>query len=196
MIQTLEEQNRAIWNRMDSATKWCLHYCLTHGVDTTVMWHVKNLALKEPKVTYTLVKNEDKNKFVEMATKLRELWPKGVRTIDGKEYAWRDTIPNLAARLSQLWTLRKLDKYTEEDVLQAARRYLSRYEDNKRFMKSVKYFILQEPRKEGFKQVNSILADMLENAVVPDMIDPATFNGEVWNTTMSDIELADGGRIV
>lgn len=187
-----EERNKIIWSRLDNATKWCVHYCLTHGVDNTVLWRIKKFGLEEPAVTYTLTKNESKDKFISMATKLRELWPKGVREIKGKEYPWRDTVSNLASRLSQLWALRKLDKYTEEDVLQAAGRYVSRFEEDKRYMKAVKYFILQKSKADGFVQDNSILADLLENTIATEDMYPSG----TWDSDSTEMEIVDGGFIV
>lgn len=174
-----------VWNALDNATKWCVHYCITHNVDNTVLWRVANLAMEEPSVSYTLIKNTENNKFSEMAKKLRELWPEGMRTIDGKEYPWRDSVANLRRRLQALWKLRKLDKYTEDDVLQCARRYLSRFEDDKKFMKSLKYFILKTETNSKFKQSQSILADMLENVDVEA-------NQAEWDTILQNGNYGEG----
>lgn len=185
-LNPLVGHDTKLWNTLDDATKWCVHYCVMHNVDSTLLYRVSKLAIPEPKVSYILTEKPGLDKFTGLAEKLRDLWPSGMRTINGKEYSWRDSVPNLRNRLRTVWKLRNLDKYTDEDVLQCARRYLSRFEDDKKYMKSVKYFILKADGKEGMKQVHSILADMLEGTVAED-------NQNEWAELVGPYE---GGELV
>lgn len=128
----------------------------------------------------------DDSFFTELATKLRELWPAGEK--DGK-YPWRDSVSNLSRRLRTLWTDRNLGQYTIEDCLRVARKYLAQFEDNVKYMKLLKYFILKQGKvvgKDGriVYTNNSTLADMLEND------DTAFWDNEDWNATFTDVTMA------
>lgn len=109
----------------------------------------------------------DKNYWRDVAAALRELWPAGEK--DGK-YSWRDSVSNLAKRLQLLWGIRFPDKnYTKEQILQVARMYLARYENDTKYMKILKYFILKQDKivdQTGRIRYTSTstLADMLEAA--------------------------------
>ena len=109
---------------------------------------------------------ETSNNFYEtLAIELRKLWPQGEK--DGK-YPWRGSVEDIAKRLKLLWAIRELKKYTLEDCLSIARRYLSQFETNAKYMKTLKYFILRQNEKvianDGkIHYINqSTLADMLE----------------------------------
>lgn len=132
----------------------------------------------------------DENFFTNLAAKLRELWPPGEK--DGK-YPWRDSVANLARRLATLWVDRKLDNYTVDDVLRAANRYLARFEDNVKYMKTLKYFILKQTKivgNDGKTRYinNSELADMLEGNSVFDTDVAGDWN-DAFNSTVWEGEL-------
>lgn len=104
--------------------------------------------------------------FENLAPKLRELWPKGDK--DGK-YSWREPAGVIAKRLKFIWQENNLqNKYSEEDVLQAARAYLARFSDDTKYMQLLKYFIFKQvhsTHKDG-KMVytyTSTLCNILEN---------------------------------
>lgn len=152
-----------LWATMDTQLQWCLHYCVTHGIDPTMYDSLFSAAVDGPDSEYTLTLVQSSNdKLAEIAKELRELWPTGMMTVKDKEYAWRDSVPNLTRRLHALWKSRKLDKYTKDDVLACARRYLSRFEQNTKGMRTLKYFISKTVRKQGYEQEESLLADLLE----------------------------------
>lgn len=118
------------------------------------------------KVDYNLVKKEPSTFFTELAEKLRDLWPAGEK--DGM-YPWRDSVPNLRKRLIELWATRFPDKsYSIDECLTVARKYLSQFQDDTKYMRVLKYFILKQ---KSIKDANgkdthydeSILADMLES---------------------------------
>lgn len=85
--------------------------------------------------------------FSILAEALRKLWPSGEK--DSK-YPWRDTVPNLEKRLRLIWDYNDLgDKYTVDDCLQAARRYLAQFQDNTKYMQTLKYFIFKQNKLVG-----------------------------------------------
>ena len=103
--------------------------------------------------------------FVELATQLRELWPAGDK--DGK-YSWRDSVPNLVKRLKTLWKSRNMKDYTLDECLEAARKYLVGFENNAKYMQTLKYFIFKQQKLVGHDgkvkyTYKSSLVDMLES---------------------------------
>ena len=108
--------------------------------------------------------------FVTLAEGLRELWPAGEK--DGK-WPWRDSVSNLTRRLQNLWDIRELDEYPLETCMTVARKYLAQYEDDAKFMQTLKYFILKQEDmvgKDGRKRHTdkSVFADMLESSSMFD----------------------------
>ena len=167
---TENERSNMIWNRFNDETRWCIRRCIEGGVDPIAFSSVQMLALNSPIGSYTLVKDSsDKDKFDSMAKGLRELWPAGSKDVNGHAYAWRDSVANLSTRLKKLWSLRKLDSFSEEEVLSCARQYLAQFEDNAKFMQTLPYFILKkDTRSIGKTLYKSRLADMLEGRVEQD----------------------------
>ena len=103
--------------------------------------------------------------FQGLARKLRMLWPKGEK--DDK-YPWRCTQEKAVERLKWVWDVYDMTKYTEEDCLTAARKYLSRHNDNTKYMQTLKYFIIKQKstvQADGHIHYRneSMLASLLEN---------------------------------
>lgn len=108
--------------------------------------------------------------FPQLAKALRELWPSGEK--DGR-YAWRDSIGNLSRRLETLWAARNLQEIPIETCTMVARRYLAQYENDKKYMQTLKYFILKQGKivgpDGGIKYIQqSQFADMLESVTEED----------------------------
>lgn len=115
----------------------------------------------------------DENYFKELAKKLRVLWPAGEK--DGK-YPWRDSVDNITKRLQNLWTIRELDAYPIETCVSVAQRYLARFEQNAKYMKILKYYILKQgsiTRIDGkiMHTNESLFADMLEGKAEEDAVE-------------------------
>ena len=155
--------------------KFCVGYLIGQGVspkDYSVI--SKALSPKDP--DFRLVKVAESSFFDRLAEKLRELWPPGDK--DGK-YPWRDSVGNLSRRLKLLWKERfpdfKENENSLEQCLTVARRYLAKYENDTKYMQTLKYFILkQEQIAKGnghFVIINrSRFADMLEGKEDEDAI--------------------------
>lgn len=108
---------------------------------------------KKLKVDYNLVKKEPTTFFFELAEKLRELWPPGEK--EGK-YPWRDSVDNLRRRLMELWATKLAGKtFTVEECLVVARKYLSQFQHDTKYMMILKYFIL----KNGTSKFANMLLD-------------------------------------
>lgn len=135
-----------------------------------------------PVQEFRLMKLEDADFFTELAKRLRELWPPGEK--DGK-YPWRDSVENLSKRLKALWSLRNLKGYSIEQCLSVARRYLAQFEQNVKYMRILKYFILKQSsvvEKSGKRNIinQSVFADMLENdSFLEESFETFDFEGEL-----------------
>ena len=146
--------------------KFCVKYLLNQGINSTNFVKVQ-LQLSNNDADFNLVPvpGSQNDFFIELAEKLRELWPPGEK--DGK-YAWRDSVSNLSRRLKALWDERFKDKqFTIDDCLIAARKYLAQFEDNVKYMQTLKYFIMKQKsfvEKDGrIRYINeSKFADILE----------------------------------
>lgn len=156
--------------------RFCVRYLLNHGVNALNFQEAVN-ELGPLDQKYRLMPVEDissKEFFVELAGKLRELWPPGEK--DGK-YPWRDSVPNLARRLELLWTERNLGKkYTIEQCLSVARKYLAQFEEDAKYMMLLKYFIMKQehivkPNKHLTYVNKSVFADMLESITTMEEFD-------------------------
>lgn len=103
------------------------------------------------------VVNEDKE-FDQLAKKMRELYPEGRKA--GTTYYWRDSIPVISRKLKTLVAKFGV-KFTEEEALDATRRYIASFNGDYRFMQLLKYFILKTDKNTG--DIRSEFLSLLEN---------------------------------
>ena len=177
--------------------RFCIRYLLNHGVNSLNFDDaVKELGPIELDDKFRLVKIPKKIDFFDnLASKLRELWPPGNK--DGK-YPWRESVPNLSKRLRSLWR----DRFPEfvenensiEQCLTVARRYLSRFENDTKYMRTLKYFIMKQKeivQKDGSAiiVVESIFADMLEGKSDEDAVQ------NEWDFLVNEASVGDGELI-
>ena len=144
---------------------FCAKYLQEKGYLSEGDLNEMSALLDDLKVDFELVKVE-KNFYVELAERLRELWPTGNK--DNK-YPWRDSVENISQRLKHLWVTRKLKEYTIDECLTVARKYLAQFEEDTKYMRVLKYFIYKSKpayvKENGLSvhQYESIFADMLES---------------------------------
>lgn len=176
--------------KMTGETLFCIKYLLEHGVDSSNFDDNVKLLETFDVPEYKLVKQESDTFFTELAEKLRELWPPGEK--DGK-YPWRDSVKNLTTRLKILWKERGLEKFhfNMTECLEVARRYLAQFENDTRYMKTLKYFIYKQSKIVAHDgkityTFSSQFADMLETNGEYDML-----SGE-WERMMNDETLGEG----
>ena len=141
--------------------------------------HDKNLYVKGFIDGMLEAQREPEGFYYDLAQKMRELWPPGNK---GGKWPWRESAKTLAERLKFIWTDRNLKgKYTIDDCLATARRYLAQFEENTTYMQTLKYFVFkQEILKSGDNKgkvtYTSKFADMLEQNV--DITDHDLFSEE------------------
>lgn len=106
--------------------------------------------------------------FKELANKLRALFPEGKKP--GYAYTWRDSTSCIADRLKK-FTL-KYGNYTDEEIIDATKRYVASFNGSYQYMQLLKYFIwknkvtggeLVDGRMVGEVEKQSQLASYLDN---------------------------------
>lgn len=108
---------------------------------------------------------EDDDRFNNLADKLRELFPTGRKP--GTQLQWRDSTKIIAQRLKIF--VKKFDvKFTDEQAIEATKKYISGFNGNYRFMQVLKYFIMKAGKEDGTSVVNSQLLSYMENTDCTD----------------------------
>ena len=103
------------------------------------------------------VVNKDEE-FDELARKMRDLYPEGRKS--GTTYYWRDSIPVISRKLKTIVAKFGV-QFTEEEALDATRRYIQSFNGDYRFMQLLKYFILKTDRVTG--DLRSEFLSFMEN---------------------------------
>lgn len=103
-------------------------------------------------------KGIDTDRYDELADKLRELYPKGRK--EGTSYLWRDSHAKIANKLRTL--VKKYNfEFTNEQAINATKRYIESFNGNYSYMQLLKYFILKKDKDTG--EENSQLMSYIEN---------------------------------
>ena len=110
--------------------------------------------------------NEFDERLENLARKLMAIFPEGKKM--GTTMYWRGNVKEIKLKLKKFFK-RYSDKYTDEQILQAAQAYVNSFNGNYGFMRVLKYFIWKDERKidsEGnsFIEEVSDLATIIENA--------------------------------
>lgn len=100
------------------------------------------------------------DRFEVLANKLRELFPTGRK--DGTQLQWRDSTKVIAQRL-KAFIKRFNENFTDEEILDATKRYVESFNGSYRFMQVLKYFIMKSSVEDGITVTNSQLLSYLQN---------------------------------
>lgn len=118
---------------------------------------------------------EDDDRFNNLADKLRELFPTGRKS--GTQLQWRDSTKIIAQRLKIF--VKKFDvKFTDEQAIEATKKYISGFNGNYQFMQVLKYFIMKAGKEDGTSVVNSQLLSYMENTDCTDNL------SDDWTSTL------------
>lgn len=120
-----------------------------------VGWRLTN---KGTEVLDSVIMDSDKeqepqDRLIQLATRLREIFPKGKK--DGTNHYWADGVTLIVRRL-KLFFKKYGNKFTDEQIIQAAEKYVQGFNGNYQYMRLLKYFI--------FKEDDSELISYIENA--------------------------------
>ena len=118
-----------------------------------------------------LQKDRGEESMRELADKLRALFPAGNKP--GYKYAWRDSTSCISDRLTKFFLkYPECKKFTDDDIVDATKRYISDFNGDYRYMQLLKYFIWKDKmtgeelvrgRIVGEKEMQSQLANYLLN---------------------------------
>lgn len=101
-----------------------------------------------------------KDRFENLAYQLRELFPKGKKP--GTAYMWRDSNAIIAKKLKAL--VKKYgDCFTDEQAIEATKKYIESFNGNYQYMQLLKYFISKSVIKDGQIEETSQLLSYIEN---------------------------------
>lgn len=137
--------------------KKLVHQDILFNSNPVVTNNVKNLVadilVDSDKVTY----NKD-SEFKGLAAKMKEIFPKGKKA--GTNYLWRDSDAVIARKLKLL--VSKYDfTFTEEEALEATKRYVDSFNGDYTYMQLLKYFILKTDLRTG--EIRSEFMSLIEN---------------------------------
>lgn len=101
---------------------------------------------------------EEDDRYLNLAAKLIELFPKGRK--EGTNYMWRDSKAIIAKKLKTV--VKKYEvTFTDEEAIDATRRYVASFNGDYRYMQLLKYFIMKKNPLTGDE--NSQFLSYLEN---------------------------------
>ena len=135
-------------NELFQQTGWRLTNKGTEVLDSVIIDSDKE---QEPQV-----------RLIQLATKLKEIFPKGKK--DGINYYWADGVDIIVRRL-KLFFKKYGNKFTDEQIVQAAEKYVQGFNGNYQYMRLLKYFIFKEKvGANGEVEGDSELISYIENA--------------------------------
>ena len=105
---------------------------------------------------------EPQDRLIQLATKLKEIFPKGKK--DGTNYYWAEGVALIVRRL-KLFFKKYGNEFTDEQIAQAAEKYVQGFNGNYQYMRLLKYFIFKEKvGANGEVEGDSELISYIENA--------------------------------
>ena len=105
---------------------------------------------------------EPQDKLTTLATALKAVFPKGKKV--GTNYYWADGVALISRRL-KLFFKKYGNTYNDEQIVQAAEKYVQGFNGNYQYMRLLKYFIFKEKvGANGEVEGDSELISYIENA--------------------------------
>lgn len=105
---------------------------------------------------------EPEDRLNSLAKRLKEIFPKGKK--DGTNYYWADGVALIVRRL-KLFFKKYGNTFTDEQIIQAAEKYVQGFNGNYQYMRLLKYFIFKEKvGVAGEVEGDSELISYIENA--------------------------------
>lgn len=116
-------------------------------------------------------------RFLKLAEKLRMLFPEGKKA--GTTYYWRGSNIEIAKKLESLVKKHKF-KFTDEQAINATKRYVESFNGNYTYMQLLKYFIVKNINTENGTEIKSSFMEYIENE--NDIVN--NINSSEWNTEL------------
>lgn len=110
--------------------------------------------------------NQSPDRIVNLASKLMEIFPKEKKV--GTNHYFRGNLKDTSLKLKKFFKLYG-NKYSDEQILNAAKAYVSSFNGNYTYMRILKYFLWKDDKKLGedgkyYIEETSDLATWIENA--------------------------------
>lgn len=119
------------------------------------------------------ISNSEDQRIIDLAKKMQEVFPTGKKP--GTNLMWRDSQSIIAKKLRGLIKKYKVT-FTDEEALDAAKKYIESFNGDYHYMQVLKYFISKRDMITG--EENSQFLSYLENAGQEDVSD------ENWTSTL------------
>lgn len=101
------------------------------------------------------------DRVIKLAERLREIFPKGKK--EGTPYYWRCNTGEVTQKLKTFFKMYG-NKYSDDQIVEAAKKYVESFNGNYQFMYLLKYFILKNKIEKGEVVEVSELLTYVENA--------------------------------
>lgn len=120
---------------------------------------------------------EPVEKLNDLAARLKEVFPKGKK--EGTNYYWAEGVALIVRRL-KLFFKKYGNTYTDDQIVNAAKKYVEGFNGHYQYMRLLKYFIFKESiGAAGEVEGSSELINYIENAGQEDTLK------ENWTSTLS-----------
>jgi len=116
------------------------------------------------------------DRIADLAAKLREIYPEG--KMQGTSYYYRGNTPDIKKKLVSFFK-RYGDNYTDEQILDATKRYVESFNGSYLYLRLLKYFIWKDENRDGEVVQVSQLAEWIENA---DQVNPNSYD---WTSSIN-----------
>lgn len=136
------------------------HYNSLYKPDGLVLTHTGAELLDAIVTDSDKIQNPDEL-LEELATSLKVIFPQGKK--EGTNYYWTEGIALIKRRL-KLFFKKYGNSYTNEQIIQAAKKYVESFNGNYMYMKLLKYFIFKEKVNANEVEGESELLNYIENA--------------------------------
>lgn len=103
--------------------------------------------------------NASEDRFTILAEKLREIFPTGKKP--GTNLYWRESISLLPHRLKIF--IKKFGDFTDDQIINAAKNYISSFNGDYSYMQILKYFIYKNVNDGDTIEIKSQLLNYIEN---------------------------------
>lgn len=121
-------------------------------------------------------KQEPKDRLNYLATQLKGIFPKGKK--EGTNYYWAEGVALIIRRL-KLFFKKYGNEFTDEQIIQASKKYVEGFNGNYQYMRLLKYFIFKEKIGAGGEvEGDSELISYIENAGQEDEL------SDNWTTSL------------
>lgn len=146
-------------------------------INPTYKWRVTEKG--KEKLDSVIIDSEEFKKtdeeIMKLAESLKEIFPVGRK--DGTSNYWAEGKALIVKRLKAFFKKYGTD-YTDEQIINATKKYVESFNGNYQFMRTLKYFIFKDKDVAGEREYSSDLLNFLENAGHKEVL------SDDWNTEL------------